>query len=120
MGPSRSVPGTVAEVLGDLVVTAELSLTCEGRQLQVRVAGQRLTIATDEYRDLLVLRHRPPERWGPSLVTDLGLEPVIVVRDWEVASVQMDSPPPWWQRLIGFDRRVEIHWLPAVQSLLLR
>jgi hypothetical protein len=53
-------------------------------------------------------------------VTDLGLEPVIVVRDREVASVQMDSPPPWWQRLIGFDRRVEIQWLPAVQSLLLR
>jgi hypothetical protein len=53
-------------------------------------------------------------------VTDLGLEPVIVVRDREVASVQMDSPPPWWQRLLGFGRRVEVHWLSAVQSLLLR
>lgn len=120
MEPSRSVPGTVAEVLGDLTVTAELTLTCEGRQLQVRTAGQRLTIATETYRALLALRYRPPEGWGPSLVTDLGLEPVIVVRDREVASVQMDSPPPWWQRLLGFGRRVEVHWLSAVQSLLLR
>ena len=120
MGPSRSVPGTVAEVLGDLAVTAELSLTCEGRGLQLRADSQVLTIAADSYRDLLALRHRPPEGWGPSLVADMGLEPVILVRDRQVASIHLGSSPPWWQRILGISSRIDIDWLPALWSLLRR
>ena len=118
MEPSRSVPGTVAELLDELVVTAELTLSHEGRQLQLRADGDHLSISVDAYRDLLALRSGPHTALSPGMIADIGLKPVIVVRDREVASVRMGDAAPWWQHFLGIRRRVDVRWVSVVKSLL--
>jgi hypothetical protein len=52
------------------------------------------------------------------MIADIGLKPVIVVRDREVASVRMGDAAPWWQHFLGIRRRVDVRWVSVVKSLL--
>jgi|GEM_PF-2723114 len=119
-GPSRSVPGTVAEVLDDLAVTAELSLRCAGRHLQLSADGHSTTLTAPTYRDLFALRHRPPGGFHAELAHALGARVDIVVHDRHVATVRLGVLSPWWQRLVGMRTHVSINWLNALRSVIAR
>ena len=117
MGPSKSVPGTVAEVLGDLAATAELSLSCDGRQLRLSADGETITLAAASYRGLLALRHRPPGGSPLQLARALGTNVHIVVGDRHVATAELGAVPSWWQRMMGLRTPISISWFSTLRSI---
>ena len=112
------MPETVAEVIGDLAVTAELSLSCAGRHLQLSADGQTITLTAATYRDLLALRHRPPGESASQLARALGADVHIVVGDRQVAMIELGVAAPWWQQMVGLRSQVNICWFSILRGII--